>query len=129
MVVEHLNDPAVQFRDVWRILEPKGLFIFHTPNALSYTTMLARMVPEGMKGTLICLLDGRAGEDVFPAFYRANTRNRIADLARTTGFEVEEIKSLPHRPPRVSGGKSVTRQKSNATLGATGRQGGYVAEG
>ena len=94
MVVEHLKDPAVQFREIWRVLEPDGLFIIHTPNALGYVSMLARLVPESVKGKLIRVLDGRPAEDVFPAFYRANTRRRIAGLARAVGFEIAEMKMV-----------------------------------
>jgi SAM-dependent methyltransferase len=94
MVVEHLSDPDVQFREVWRVLEPDGLFIFHTPNALGYVAMLARMVPDTIKRKLVRLLDGRPAEDVFPAFYRANTRGRITRLARAVGFEVEDLKMV-----------------------------------
>jgi SAM-dependent methyltransferase len=94
MVVEHLSDPDVQFREVWRVLEPDGLFIFHTPNALGYVVMLARTVPDPIKRKLVRLLDGRPAEDVFPAFYRANTRARITGLARAVGFELEALKMV-----------------------------------
>src|SRR6266404_459531 len=39
MVVEHLDKPEVQFQEVYRILKPGGLFLFHTPNALGYLTI------------------------------------------------------------------------------------------
>jgi len=35
--------------EVRRILKPNGIFLFHTPNALSYATLMARMVPEALK--------------------------------------------------------------------------------
>lgn len=91
MVVEHLSHPATQFRQIRRVLKPGGLFIFHTPNALGYSTLLARLVPDSIKRKLIYLLDGRKQEDVFPTHYRANTRRRIATLAQSTGFEVMKV--------------------------------------
>jgi SAM-dependent methyltransferase len=94
MVVEHLDNPAVQFQEVNRVLKPAGLFIFHTPNARGYSTMLARLLPEGLKASLILILQGRPGEDVFRTYYRANSESNIGRLAETTGFETVEIRSI-----------------------------------
>lgn len=94
MVVEHLGEPALQFREVNRILRAGGLFIFHTPNARGYATKLARVIPDGVKSALIGLLQGRAAEDVFKTHYRANTRAGVTRLADATGFRVLEIKSI-----------------------------------
>ncbi len=32
-VIEHFEDPLVEAKEVWRILEPGGLYLLHTPNA------------------------------------------------------------------------------------------------
>jgi ubiquinone/menaquinone biosynthesis C-methylase UbiE len=94
MVVEHLDNPAVQFLEVQRVLKPGGLFIFHTPNARGYSTMLARLLPEGLKPGLIHVLQGRPSEDVFRTHYRANNETDIGRLAETTAFETIEIRSI-----------------------------------
>ena len=94
MVVEHLDKPEVQFQEVYRILKPGGLFLFHTPNALGYLTIGARLVPEVFKDRLVYLLDGRSENDVFEAHYKANTRKRIGDLAQASGFQLVKIKML-----------------------------------
>jgi SAM-dependent methyltransferase len=94
MVVEHLDQPDVQFREVSRVLRPGGVFIFHTPSAYGYPTTLARFVPRGPKLMFVRLLEGRKAADVYPAYYRANTRRRIAELSRLTGMELAELKML-----------------------------------
>ena len=94
MVVEHLDDPGAQFAEITRVLKLGGRFIFHTPNALGYFAMLARLAPQPIKLKFVRLLDGRTPDDVFPAFYRANSRWRIEELARATGLRIQEFRPI-----------------------------------
>jgi ubiquinone/menaquinone biosynthesis C-methylase UbiE len=92
MVVEHLAHPEIQFREITRVLKPGGVFLFHTPNAAGYPSVLNRIVPDKLRGKLVFLLDGRKEEDVFRTYYQANTREQITGLARMNGLEVAEIR-------------------------------------
>ena len=92
MVVEHLAAPAIQFREIHRILKTGGIFLFHTPNAVGYPSIMTKLTPENLKHKLIYLLDGRKEEDVFETHYKANTRNQITSLAEMVGFEVRKIR-------------------------------------
>ena len=94
MVVEHLDNPDLQFKEIHRILRPKGIFLFHTPNAYGYGVLLSRLVPEALKGKLIHLVEGREEHDVFETHYAANTEKSIRGLAQGTGFEVVEMHLL-----------------------------------
>ncbi len=94
MVVEHLDVPDIQFREIARILKPDGVFILHTPNRFGYSTMIARLVPEWAKKRIIRLLDDREEEDVFRTFYRVNTPKDIERIAEVCGFDVGQLKMI-----------------------------------
>jgi SAM-dependent methyltransferase len=92
MVFEHLDDPQAQLSEIARVLAPGGRLIFHTPNKYGYATVMAKLIPEAFKGRLIYLLHRRREEDVFPAFYRINSKHDISSIARRSGFGIEEIR-------------------------------------
>ncbi len=92
MVVEHLDDPQIQFAEINRVLKPGASFIFHTPNESGYFAVIRRLIPKPLVKRLAALLDGRESEDVFDIQYKANREDKIAALARSTNFEVSEIK-------------------------------------
>jgi SAM-dependent methyltransferase len=91
MVVEHIAQPQALLGEVSRVLKPQGIFLFHTPNALSYATLMARIVPEGLKVRLINFFEDRKAEDVFPTLYRMNTPGRIVELSRSASLDVVEL--------------------------------------
>ena len=94
MVFEHLDNPELQLREIFNILKPGGLLIFHTPNYYGYTTILAKLIPEKMKDKLIFFLQKRKEEDVFPTYYRINSEFKIREFAKLTGFNVLKIRMI-----------------------------------
>ena len=91
MVLEHLIHPKTQFEEIHRILRPGGLFIFHTPNLLSCSSLISKALPEFIKKMIIRILEGRSSIDIFPTYYRSNTQNRICLLARQARFTLIDI--------------------------------------
>lgn len=90
MVVEHLKDAEITFRELARVLAPGGRLIIHTPNTLSYVVSAARLAkavfPRRWMLKLIHWAESRQSEDVFPTFYRANTMGRLKVLLQEAGL-------------------------------------------
>lgn len=89
MVVEHLDNPKEQFKEINRILKDNGLFIFHTPNKFSYGALSSRLIPKSFKKILIKTLDGRKESDIFKTYYRANSQKKVLELAKEAGFVMQ----------------------------------------
>ncbi|MEM4655318.1 MAG: class I SAM-dependent methyltransferase [Thermosphaera sp.] len=98
MVFEHLKDPQVQLKEIFRILRPGGELVFHTPSARGYGPLLAKLITERMKDRVIWYLQRRRPQDIFPTYYRINTRSDIERLAIITGFELSSLRMIVSTP-------------------------------
>ncbi len=85
-VLEHLSSPLDAFVEVGRVLGADGKFIFLTPNVRHPLLMLNQAL-HWTRGRVVDRLYDRAEPDIFPAFYRANSSERIKCLARDAGFK------------------------------------------
>jgi SAM-dependent methyltransferase len=104
MVLEHTDNPNALLSEVWRILRPKGVFLFHTPNRSYPHSVIARLVPEQIKSRLVALVTNRSEKDVYPTFYRINTGSAISDQSKAVGFRIrysETLESLTYNPHRL----------------------------
>jgi SAM-dependent methyltransferase len=92
MVVEHLADPRLALAEIHRILEPGGLFVFHTPNYWNVAVFVADKVPQTLKNRIVEFLENRKEEDIYPTHYRINTLPDVQRLAAASGFEVAQLR-------------------------------------
>lgn len=104
MVVEHADRPEALLSEVWRVLRPKGVFLFHTPNKYYPASVLASAVPPGIKSRLVARISGRDEKDVYPTFYRLNTSPAISGQSEGVGFRIkysEVLETLTYHPRRA----------------------------
>jgi len=89
MVVEHLKEPDLAFAELNRVLAPGGTILLHTPNLANYLVFTNRLVsavlPRRVHAALVGTSEMRTETDIYPTFYRANTRGTLRKLASSIG--------------------------------------------
>ena len=96
-VLEHLENPEQVFREIQRTLKPGGKFFFKTPNTGHYIALISRLTPLKFH-KYYNRLRGRAMDDTFSTYYRANSLRQIRALAAKSGFDLGEVRRVEGRP-------------------------------
>ena len=95
-VLEHLPRPEAVLGEISRVLAAEGHFIFLTPNAqhpLIWANRLSWAMPAILR-LLIPRLYGRAEDDTFRTYSRANTAAQLRRLAGACGFRVVSQRAI-----------------------------------
>lgn len=96
-VVEHIESPHEFFSECARIVKPGGYLCIRTPNAYNYIAILSRLIPNRFHARVLeKAQERRHAKDVFPVFYRCNTRRQLKKAltglhfdACVSGYEAE----------------------------------------
>jgi SAM-dependent methyltransferase len=103
MVVEHLAQPGNAFEESARCLRLGGAIIVITPNLLNYgilgNAVATKLLPEKLRLRIVHTSDSRANEDIFPAYYRANTIPRLVEMLNFSGLQVHKTIGLRQQRP------------------------------
>ncbi|MGD2049012.1 MAG: class I SAM-dependent methyltransferase [Chloroflexota bacterium] len=96
-LLEHLDQPEADFREIGRVLQPGGVFIFITPNRRHPLSGLNLILSRfgSLQDRIVPRFYGRSPADAFPAFYRANTRADLGRLARQSKMRLVELQAIP----------------------------------
>ena len=78
-VLEHVEHPDAFLAECHRVLAPGGHACFRTPNRF-HTALTSRVQ------------HGRRDEDVFPTFYRCNSKRAITRRMNAAGFDVTVVR-------------------------------------
>lgn len=97
-VMEHIEDVDAFYAEVARVLMPGGRYVFLTPNLFDYVSLISWAVPNSLHSYIIQAVEGRVPDDVFPTFYRSNTKLTIRRSACRAGLSVDWIEHLGQYP-------------------------------
>ena len=86
-VMEHVEHPDDLFSEASRVLKPGGKLCIRTPNRWNYIALLATLIPDRLHAKVTSKVqENRKEEDVFPTFYRCNTKGAFNKYLTAHGF-------------------------------------------
>lgn len=90
MCAEHVENPESFIRPQLKCLKQDGMIIHSTVSKFYWTSMINRFVPRRIKAWLIReIASGRTADDIFPAFYRLNSKAAIQSYSELFDIDFE----------------------------------------
>jgi len=97
-VLEHIERPRQVFLEFARVLRPGGHLVCLTPNKWDYASLIAMAIPNLWHPAIVNATEGRPKAEVFPTYYRANTKRRFRHLSNISGLEIVCFEYLGQYP-------------------------------
>ena len=74
-------------------MKPGGYVCLRTPNKYFYISLIAALIPNRFHTALTSRVQhGRKDEDVFPTYYRCNTKRSVTRMMNKVGFDVTIVR-------------------------------------
>ena len=87
VTIEHVDDTDTFLREAARVIKPGGHMAIRTPNVFSYFGLASRLLPHRFHVRLAPRGSIATEKDVFPTFYRCNTKWKLSRALKTAGFD------------------------------------------
>ena len=99
-VFEHVEDPLMFVSEVKRVLKPGSSFFFRTPNRSHYVSLISSITPHWFHELVANRARGlsTAEHDIYPTYYRLNTKHSILKNANKIGFKNVELRFIECDP-------------------------------
>ncbi len=105
-VLEHIVEPPAMVAEFKRVLKPGGYVCARTPNKFGYISLAARFIPESLHDFVLNFVQpGRKDIDVFPKFYRMNTKGDLLNAFRPADFDL--LTFCADAAPSYAGGSAI----------------------
>jgi 2-polyprenyl-3-methyl-5-hydroxy-6-metoxy-1,4-benzoquinol methylase len=76
--LEHVETPALVASELLRITKPGGFICARTTNGFSYLRVAASLIPNALHAAVLKYIQpGRKEMDIFPTFYRLNSKRAL----------------------------------------------------
>ena len=90
-VLEHLQAPGRFLQEAFRVLQPNGKLMILTSGRWHPFMLLNRVMQSRLAVKLLSHALRRPPSSIFPAFYRCNSKWRLAKQATAAGFRIASL--------------------------------------